>query len=128
MIWLEMTRDESHGGNGWGFAQCVWSPTHKTDGANWPFWNAIRNVRKGDVIFHLQGKNSPKFIGYSIASTDGFETKRRPPEPEDWGFSDSFYRADLNQYIALPEPIPLSSVFSNKSDELLKYLVVLQIK
>lgn len=31
MMWIEMSRDEVHGGGDWAFAKCVWSPTHKNN-------------------------------------------------------------------------------------------------
>jgi len=29
MIWIEMSRDETHGGDNWAFSKCVWAPTYK---------------------------------------------------------------------------------------------------
>ena len=27
--WIEMSRDIEHGGNEWGFTECIWAPTYK---------------------------------------------------------------------------------------------------
>lgn len=29
MVWIEMSRDEIHGGGEWGFKKCIWSPAYK---------------------------------------------------------------------------------------------------
>lgn len=81
MLWLEMSRDENHGGGHWGFQKCLWSPTYKTNGVKWAFWETVHKVQEGDLVIHLRGKTSPAFVGYSVAATDGYKTSSRPPEP-----------------------------------------------
>jgi|ERR1700683_4428968 len=54
-MWLEMSRDPTHGGAGWEFGTCVWSPSRKQQGGRWPFWELLLKVRLGDTIFHLRG-------------------------------------------------------------------------
>lgn len=31
MIWLEMSREEKHGGGEWSFQKCIWAPSHKKE-------------------------------------------------------------------------------------------------
>src|SRR5690349_17972401 len=100
MIYLEMSRDLTHGGGDWGFGKCVWSPSRKQDGSKWPFWTKVLDVRQGDVIVHLRGiPPTASFVGYSIAATDGYRTKHRPPDPKGWAFADEFLRVDLDSYV-----------------------------
>ena len=86
MIWLEMSREEKHGGGEWSFAKCIWSPSHKNKAnSKWLFWENILNVRKNDIVIHLRGKGEESaFIGFSSAISDGYETKRRPPQAGIW--------------------------------------------
>lgn len=113
MIWLEMSRDEEHGGTGWGFTECLWSPTIKKNGARWPYWGATGQVRRGDVILHLRGRtHNAFFVGHSIASNDGHETQKRPPSPGEWAFATTFYRTDLAGFERFEQPIKLDDVFS----------------
>ena len=99
MIYLEMARDEAHGGGTWAFPNCVWAPTEKRGGGAWPFWSKVLQVRDGDTVIHLRGiPPKANFVGYSVASGDGFETNRRPPDPKDWAFAERFYRADLSDF------------------------------
>lgn len=124
MIFIEMARNEVHGGDGWEFLNCVWSPTKKQTGGQWPFWNKILNIKKGDIILHLRGvPPHANFVGYSIASSDGFETSNRPPYPEGWNYAETFYRADLSDFTKFHERYNLSDIFSKNRAELEKYFL-----
>jgi hypothetical protein len=123
MIYLEMSRDEQHGGGTWGFTNCVWAPTEKKgEGGSWPFWDKVRQVREGDIIIHLRGKSPHAyFVGYSIASGDGFRTTKRPPDPGEWDYADAFYRADLTGFTPFHQPISLGEVFQERGVALEAY-------
>lgn len=92
MIYLEMSRDEQHGGGTWAFTNCVWAPTEKKGGGSWPFWQKVLKVRAGDLVIHLRGKSpNAYFVGYSTAMADGFKTTRRPPSAGEWDYAESFF-------------------------------------
>lgn len=115
MIFIEMSRDEAHGGGSWAFGACVWAPSQKRSGGRWPFWQKILDIREGDIILHLRGIGADAaFIGYSEAATDGFLTADRPPEPGLWGYSQTFCRADLENFTPLDSPVSLRSIFSSR--------------
>ncbi len=125
MIYLEMSRDETHGGGTWSFPNCVWAPTHKKGGGAWPFWSKVFQIREGDTVLHLRGITpNARFVGYSRASGDGFETTRSPPEPKDWEFANSFYRADLADFTPFHQPVNLDAVLSTHRAELEDYFDV----
>lgn len=124
-IWLEMSRDIEHGGEDWGFKKCIWAPTYKK-GTNksktWPFWDNVCKVNAEDYIIHLRGRgHDAKFIGYSIAKTDGQVTKEHPPLAGEWDYCESFYRAYLKDFASFDNPINLYQLFDDKSLELKKY-------
>ena len=122
MIYLEMARDEVHGGGTWAFPNCVWAPTQKRGGGSWPFWSKVLQIKEGDMIFHLRGVNPHAyFVGYSIASCDGFETSTRPPNPMEWDYSEKFYRANLSGFTPFHYPIKLTDLFSLRKRELESY-------
>lgn len=122
MIYIEMSRDEVHGGGTWGFTNCVWAPTQKRGGGPWPFWNKVLAVKQGDTILHLRGKTpNAYFVGYSVASGDGFQSTRRPPDPKGWGYAPAFYRADLTDFTPLHQPVNLKDIFQNRRAELEEY-------
>lgn len=115
MFYLEMSRDETHGGGSWKFPNCLWAPAEKRNGGKWPFWNKVLDVKEGDAILHLRGKRpNAHFVGYSIASGNGFETSQRPPTPKEWGYAKSFFRANLKDFTPFPYPVDLDYLFSQK--------------
>ena len=119
-----MSRDPSHGSGDWGFSKSLWSPARKPNGTRWAFWETVLTVREGDIVLHLKGKNTKaNFVGFSTASSDGFQTSERPPIPGQWGFSKSFYRVLLRDYMEFVAPIRLIDVFKNQNDDLRKYFL-----
>ncbi len=122
MAWLEMSRDPTHGGHGWRFGQCLWSPTKRRGGGRWGYWELMRRVKSGDTVVHLRGKgHNASFVGFSTADVDCYVTNDRPPEPGEWEHATEFYRVPLWNFVPLPQPLLLESVFSEKRDELLEY-------
>lgn len=123
MIYLEMSRDEQHGGGTWGFTNCVWAPTRNRVGRPWAYWENVVKVREGDTIIHLRGKSQKAcFIGYSTASGDGFATTQRPPDPGEWGFASQFYRADLTGYTPFYRPISVIALLRERAGLLAPFL------
>ena len=122
MLYLEMSRDAVHGGGTWAFKNCIWAPTRKENGATWPFWSKVSDVRRGDQILHLRGvPPHAAFVGFSTASSHGYETSSRPPDPKGWDFAATFFRADLNDYVEFERPVNLTAVFSDRRDQLEAY-------
>jgi len=60
-------------------------------------------------------------LAIPVLRGDGFETARRPPEPKDWDFANSFYRADLVDFTPFHRPVKLDAVFSGRRSELEAY-------
>jgi putative restriction endonuclease len=122
MILIEMSRDLHHGGLGWEFPTCLWSPTQKESGSSWPFWDMVLQARPGDVVLHLRGeRRTARFVGYSSVCRAGYRTPERPPRPSGWGWSLEFNRADLENYIPLAEPLMLDDLFARRRAELEGY-------
>lgn len=122
MMWLEMSRDITHGGEGWAFTECLWCPSHKNQKGKWRFWESLLEVREGDLVFHMRGGTHKQlFVGYSTADSAGYETKERPPEPGEWGYASSYFRVPLRDFIAFADPIPLDVSFSAHDAELRSY-------
>lgn len=104
MSYLEMSRDEIHGGG------------------SWAFWSKILKIDAGDVIIHLKGiPPEAKFVGYSIASGNGFVTERRPPNPGIWDFAERYNRADLTNFTPFHQPVNLNDIFTARKSELEEY-------
>lgn len=122
MLWLEMSRDSAHGGGDWGFRKCLWSPARKKDGSKWGFWETVYQTQAGDTVLHLRGiGDKAAFVGFSTVESDGYETTERPPNPGQWSFANSFYRASLKDFVSFPNPISLQTVFKTQNQKLRDY-------
>lgn len=122
MTYLQMARDEIPGGGTWSFLNCVWAPSKTRKGGSWPFWGKILKVRQGDVIIHLRGvRPDANFVGHSIASGNGFETTRRPPHSGEWDHAESYYRANLENFIPFRPTVNLDDIFAERKSELEEY-------
>ena len=100
----------------------MWAPTRKRNGSRSAFWGKILQIREGDIIVHLRGvRPKAEFIGYSIASGTGFETKERPPDPGDWDYAERYYRANLTDTMLFHQAVNLDDVFVERKTELEGY-------
>ena len=125
MIWIEMSRDERHGGGEWGFAKCLWSPAYKRGSrkSSWLYWKNILEVQQGDIVVHLRGKDDlAAFVGYSVAATNGHKTLERPPQAGEWNYAANYFRVLLKDYQKFDKPIPLNTFFTVHKLELMEYL------
>ncbi len=122
MLWLQMSRDEDVGGEEWDFKRCVWTPTRRRDGRRWAYWDTIFRIESGDVVVHLRGTGvDAHFVGFSVASSNGFVTEARPPQPGPWGYASRFYKAMLKDFTAFATPLQLASVMQSRQAALRAY-------
>lgn|GEM_PF-206575 len=122
-MWLEMSRDEEHGGSGWAFSECLWSPSHKAPSGRWPYWEALLRVEEGDLVFHLRGRtHAAAFVGFSVADGAGYETRRRPKILKKYEYAESFYRVPLRDFSPFPDPVRLDDVIATQGSRIADYL------
>jgi len=122
MIFIEMSRDEVHGGGGWAFPRCVWSPASRRDGFPQGYWNRILRIEDGDTVIHLRGiKPHAYFVGHSVALGGGFQTQSRPPRPRVWNYARSFFRANLRDFKHFRPPFNLGEIFEQRREALEAY-------
>jgi putative restriction endonuclease len=121
-FFIEMSRDESHGGGSWSFLSCVFAPNQKRNGSDWPYWSSILDVQAGDVVLHLRGiPPQANFVGYSVASGHGHLTIQKPPDAGEWSHAEAFYKADLEGFVPFQPSINLNDVFGMRNEELRHY-------
>jgi putative restriction endonuclease len=121
-MWIEMSRDNEHGGGDWGFTKCLWSPSRKENNSKWSHWETVLRTQTDDIVIHLRGEGgNASFVGYSTVSSNGFETDDRPPSPGQWGYSKSFYKAYLRDFQSFDKPFLLKEIFEQKDQQLRTY-------
>jgi|GEM_PF-1735346 len=115
-VYVEMTKTaHQHGGPGWEFGTCLWSPSTRSDG-HVDEYAIMRTVSPGDMIIHL---NDAEFVGFSYATDKFKEIQEEPPLPGDWAKSKgyhSYYRIDLRDYTPFPSPIKVSVFLAKHRD------------
>ena len=114
MVWIELRTKDVRYDTGWNTTESIWAPTRKKRGGRQGYWQLVNSVTKGDVIFHLRYYDGHKrFIGYSVAQSDGYITRARPKVGEfDESYSIAFYKADLTDFQAFDQPIELETFFT----------------
>jgi AAA domain (dynein-related subfamily) len=103
-VWIEDTKTtvHGHGGLGWEFGSCLWSPsTYATGSDNCAL---MREPKIDDLVIHI---NNGDLVGWSYVSSPFRELTDGPPSPGQWGGRPSYYRVDLKDYQEFPRSIPL---------------------
>ena len=117
-IWFENTKSaHRHGGVGWEFGTCLWSPSKDKGGKDW--YKAMRDVRAGDVVLNVCDK---ELHGASIAKGNFEERKDEPPEPGDWSGMAPYYRVDLETFIPLANPLPIDDLLKQQKEPITREL------
>ena len=64
MFWIEMSKNEAHGGGEWGFSKCIWAPAYKngTKKGSWLFWRNILEVKQGG--YHIAFARARTFSSF----------------------------------------------------------------
>jgi putative restriction endonuclease len=124
MLWIEMWRDDEDRETGWGFGRCLWSPAYKNDNrkSRWAYWDSLLQVKKGDQILHLRGKEElAGFAGFSTAASDGYETKDKPVNPGRYAYADLLHRVDLTDFVQIAKAEKLRNIFKSREPQLRDY-------
>ena len=115
-VFMETTKSEhNHGGAGWEFGTCLWSPIANAVGAK--FYEIMKEPKPGDLILHNyhfspDGKTPKSYLcGFSIVASKVTNRADEPPSPGVWADRGNYYRIDLRDYTALEAPLDFK-VFS----------------
>src|SRR5262245_35698840 len=74
-IWFENTKSShEHGGAGWEFGTCLWSPSRDKGGKDW--YKSMRLVQPGDLVINVSDK---ELHGISVAKSPCEERSDEPP-------------------------------------------------
>lgn len=118
--------DHDHGGQGWEFGTCLWSPERNKAGND--LYRLMREVAADDLVLHVlqdsweSGEREHRFVGVSFAKTAAELRADEPPSPSDWVSQSPYYRIPLRDYTSFPRPISLAAFISLYDLELRKDL------
>ena len=104
---IETTSDDhDHGGLGWEYGKCLWSPVLDNGGAK--RYEVMHEPSVGDLVIHFYREKGKRYIhGQSVVSKSCYIAKTRPPDPASWSYSENFYRIDLKGFKKFDNPVLL---------------------
>ena len=86
--YVEITKsDHGHGGAGWEFGTCLWSPSRNRAGGD--RYSIMREPQQNDRVIHIyrqewpDGKRDTRIAGESKISNPCHEIIEEPPSPGD---------------------------------------------
>ena len=113
-VWIEFTRsDDQHGGPGWEFGTCLWSPSRGKDGRD--TYLVMRLLSVGDRVLHFLDS---RLVGTSRVAARYHEVTQAPPIPGPWASRPSYYRVDLSGYTAFPQQPTIDELLARHGREI----------
>lgn len=123
-VWVEITSSEhDHGGEGWKFGTCLWSPTRDSAGGH--AYRVMTFLEAGDLVLHFykhgwdNRRPSRRLCAQSLVESPAREVHEEPPSPGPWKDMAPFYRIDLTDFHWLEEPLDLGEFSDIYADEIL---------
>jgi 5-methylcytosine-specific restriction endonuclease McrA len=114
-VYVEITKaDHGHGGEGWEFGTCLWSPSHNRVGAD--RYSIMRRPAPGDLVLHFyaqrwpDGAHESRLAGRSRVAASARQVEEAPPSPGDWAGMAPYQRIELSGYDSFPKPLPLRTL------------------
>src|SRR3984957_12348971 len=104
-VWIEDTKTAAHGhgGSGWDFGSCLWSPSSSKSGTD--RYSTMRELKTDDLVIHF---NDGDLVGWSQVAAPFQEVKDAPPNPGEWAGRASYYRISLKDYRQFPTSMPVA--------------------
>ncbi len=123
-VWMEITKSEhQHGGAGWEFGTCLWSPTSNARGAR--SYEVMRRPQMGDLVLHNYhfappdgAKTASYLCGWSLIAAPARVVTTEPPSAGDWAGRQEYYRIDLSDFEWLPTFLSISEFVASYGEEL----------
>jgi hypothetical protein len=127
-VWVEITQSaHEHGGPGWEFGTCLWSPARNSSGDD--SYAIMREPIPGDRVIHFYEDTWPdaekeiRLCGVSRVTSGYSETSVEPPNPGKWAGRDSYYRIELEEFTQLEPPLPAKQLRATYAVEILAELI-----
>lgn len=117
-VFIETTEmSHGHGGPGWEFGKCLWSPRRNRLGHD--AYVLMRAPVPNDLVLHILkghtegGDQSTHIVGHSFIRSPVKTINTAPPSPGTWGGMKQYYRIELRDYVPFKPSIPLSTLLQD---------------
>lgn len=126
-VWVEKTKaSHGHGGEGWEFGTCLWSPTTNKSGHQ--IYRNMTVARSGDLVLHFYedvpfGKEQDHyFCGISIVSDRATVVSEQPPRAGEWAGRGNYFRVGLSSFSPFDDAVPLRGFAKDYNARILESL------
>lgn len=126
-IWVEITKSEhKHGGVGWEFGTCLWSPSRNRAGND--RYSLMRQPKRGDLVLHFykdvwpDGKLETRLCARSVVLKEFYRVSQEPPSPGNWAGMSPYYRIDLERFTTFQKTLPLKTLLEFYGGEIRREL------
>ena len=93
-VFIEIS-NSVHGGSGWEFGTCLWSPV--TDRGGNKAWKIMEEVRPGDLVIHLMDQREGYvWAGMSLVVSELSQVSEQPPDARDYENMAPYQRLNLD--------------------------------
>jgi len=115
-VYIEIT-NPIHGGPGWEFGACLWSPVRSKGG--YKSWKIMEQVKRDDLVIHLlKSKIGYNWTGLSVVESSLRVINEEPPKPSRWARMKPYQRIDLQKYTRIEKPGRVTDFFMKYVKEL----------
>ncbi len=121
-LYLEVTDSiHGHGGPGWEFGKCLWSPSKNAAGAD--RYSIMREPQSDDLVVHVDREREGstwhrRFVGTSVVAQPVQTVHQSPPEPGPWADTAPYYRIMLRNFQRFPAPLNLDRFINDYENEI----------
>jgi hypothetical protein len=122
-VYVEITKtDHGHGGPGWEYGTCLFSPTRNQAGAD--RYSIMREPDRGDLVLHFlarqwdDGAYESRLAGRSVVAKGAREVMEEPPLAGKWTGLAPYYRIELEAYEEFAPPLALRTLVNDFGEEI----------
>ena len=117
-VWVEVSTDPAHGGSGWEFGTCLWSPVTNRSGAR--RYQVMEQPARNDIVLHFRAEDrgDTALRAWSRVSSPARVTREEPPHAGDWSDRGNYYRIELMDFKYLKNEVPLEDLLVQFGDEI----------
>lgn len=107
----------AHGGVGWEYGRCLWSPVYDRGGAE--AWGIMKEAQVGDYVIHLaKHTDGYHWYGMSRVKIQCIQFEDSPPDAALWEGMPPYQRINLEQYQQIESPPHIQNLFELAETEL----------
>jgi hypothetical protein len=115
-VWIEAGSSKfDHGGKGWEFGTCIWSPSLDRRGVQGRY-GIMLQVHEGDVVINC----CDSLIRGTSYASECVRRNDKPPDVGPWAYAKGFFRVDLKDFKAISCDMTLTEIAKTHKEKIRK--------